>query len=626
VIAPRIDQFLKITGAPDNPAEWVRHMQFEGLHFRHAGFRIPRRGLPPHQAAMNVGTAAIQVDAAQDLHFKDCAVEHIGTTAFWFRHACRDCRVERTRMFDLGISGVRIGEAEIVPESVITRAITIDNCIIQSGGRILPQAVGVWIGHSPNNAITHCDVADFYYTAVSVGWRWGYHASAAKENRIEFNHLHHIGNRILSDMGGVYTLGPSQGTRVCNNVIHHVYSSSYGGWGLYADEGSTGILFENNLVYDVHDGSVHQHYGKENIFRNNILAFSEEGQVAVTRAEPHLSFTFEKNIVIWDDGSLLGYGGWHNGVRVNLRSNLYWRLDGRPFDWAGQGWDAWRAAGNDPGSLVADPRFVDAEARNFELLPGSPAADIGFQPFDIARAGVYGDEDWQRLATAVRVPEPYVLPSPDSAAVRVGFEDGDVSPLLMRATQHHEGRPELIAITDTLAAHGAHSLRVQDHPDLNASYNPHFYLDPYYTEGQARLAFHIRLDPDATVKAEWRDQASPYRTGPSLHFYHRALYARGHKLIDLPGDAWTAIEMRAPLGHTSSTWSLVVTLPDGVSHAFDGLACDPEWTEARWVGFISTSANHASFYLDDVELENDSTWGRPPPPLHPRIVTGHTRQ
>jgi hypothetical protein len=275
----------------------------------------------------------------------------------------------------------------------------------------MPHTVAVWIGHSADNAITHCDIGDFFYTAVSVGWRWGYDESPAKRNRIEFNHLHHLGYRILSDMGGVYTLGPSEGTRVCNNVIHDVYSTRYGGWGLYPDEGSTGILFENNLVYDVRDGCVHQHYGKENVFRNNVLAFSEEGQVAITRAEPHLSFTFENNLVYWDEGRLLGYAGWQNGAKVVLRNNLYWRAGGKPFDFGGKSFEQWRAAGNDKGSIIADPLFVDAEHRDFHLRPGSPAEKIGFKPFDYDQAGVYGNAAWKQLARSAVFPKPYVVPA-----------------------------------------------------------------------------------------------------------------------------------------------------------------------------------------------------------------------
>src|SRR5579875_487287 len=94
----------------------------------------------------------------------------------------------------------------------------------QIGALVAPATVFLLIAHN--------HIHDLFYSGISCGWVWGYAESVSHDNRIEYNHIHDIGQRLLSDMGGIYTLGVQPGTVLRGNLIYNVEKHNYGGWAI----------------------------------------------------------------------------------------------------------------------------------------------------------------------------------------------------------------------------------------------------------------------------------------------------------------------------------------------------------------------------------------------------------
>ena len=623
---PVAEKLLTLTG---KPADKVRHLIFRGLAFRHAK-GVPSLALAvPNQAAVRTVDGVVTLEHATQVVFAGCELSHVGSYGFSLGRGTREVTIEKCLITDVGAGGVKVGTLndEAQPENHASHH-RIHNNIIRDGGLTFPCAVGVWVGSSSDNQVTHNEISDFFYSAVSVGWRWGYAPSNAKRNRIEWNHLHHLGKGLLSDMGGVYTLGPSEGTSVSHNLIHDVTCFTYGGWGLYTDEGSTGITMEGNVTYDTTDGGFHQHYGKENIIRNNVFAFSEEYQVKRSRAEEHRSFSFEKNIIVFDRGQLLG-SNW-SGTTANFlnKDNLFWDYSARPVTFTEQKLPLtdWQKRGQDVGSAVADPLFVDPAKRDFRLQPGSPALAMGIKSIDVTAMGVLRDDPaWRKLADTFERGAPAVRPPrPEAPALnlRQTFEGRIIDqqrpfPHAMPALtvlRSAPGKPRVglgdaLRLSPAKAAEGKQSLLFQDAPGLPAHYYPMLSFHPHHQTGTSTVSFALYIEPKAIFIHEWRTKGNPYRTGPVIHVQNGRLTGVKGLDVALPAQKWIRFELSAVIGDAvTGRWNLKVTPEGEPTTEVTGLpGRHADMKTLDWVGFISNANEQTEFYLDDLKILTDES-------------------
>ncbi len=378
--APRLTRLLRLQGSTN---QLIHHVMLRGLIFADTDWPLTLGADMDIQGAVECA-GAVQAEWAQDCAIEQCAFTRLGGFAVDFGSGCQRDRIEGNDMFDLGAGGIRLGDTDMGrANSFPTRRNIISDNHIHDIGRVNLPGVGILVFLSGQNLIAHNEIDHTDYTPISVGWSWGYAPTPAGGNIVEFNHLHDYGRGLLSDMGAVYTLGVQSGTIVRDNLIHDASVFGYGGWGLYTDEGSSGIILESNIVYHCQSAGFHQHYGESNIFCNNLFAFNQEAQLARTRVEKHLSLSFSNNIVIFNTGKLLT-GNW--GDDLAMDHNLYFdtRATNSPLP---AELAAWQKRGHDLHSIIADPEFKNAARFDFRLARRSPALQIGFHPFTLRDAG-----------------------------------------------------------------------------------------------------------------------------------------------------------------------------------------------------------------------------------------------
>jgi hypothetical protein len=400
VIAPRLPQLMVFKGIPKSSSPHGS-IVFRNIAFAHSNWTTPADGSSIAQAAVTIGGMVTATDV-RELSFINCKFQRGGTYGLEIGAGCRDVVVSNCIFEDLGAGGVKVGTMALPAEGQRTERISISNNQMAHLGRIHPAAVGVWIGQAADVAVCNNDIYDLYYTCISSGWVWGYGKTANSKIRILDNHLHHYGQGVLSDMGAIYTLGASPDSLIGGNRIHDCLRDKYGGWGIYYDEGSSGWTSRNNLLYRLHDGGFHQHYGAENIYENNVLIDATEVQWGPSRIDTpstpgkvvdRTAITFRKNIISgWGAPSVVRNETMSKLIqghtdKLVVDHNLYWN-NGKEVKFGTISFEEWQKRGLDKDSIIADPKLPnDPDDLNFRVPRDSPALKLGFAPFDVDQAG-----------------------------------------------------------------------------------------------------------------------------------------------------------------------------------------------------------------------------------------------
>ena len=286
VEAPMLENLVRVEGTPDRP---VRNVLFQGIAFEHTTWLRPSlKGHAPLQAGMymteaykirpqwrrpngdhgldNQGwvgrpEAAVYVNGADGVVFKDCSFSHLGSTALDYHQYTSGGKVENCTFTDIGGTAILTGafateahEAHLPYDPIDRREIctglTIKGNSISDAANEDWGCVGIGAGYVRGIVIEDNEISNVSYTGISLGWGWNQQPCAMADNRVRHNYIHHYA-RHMYDTAGIYTLGCQPHTFIEENVVDSIYNPGYvhdpeHWFYLYTDEGSSGITVRNN--------------------------------------------------------------------------------------------------------------------------------------------------------------------------------------------------------------------------------------------------------------------------------------------------------------------------------------------------------------------------------------------
>ena len=326
VVAPAVAPLVIVKGDPAN-GRLVERLTFRGLTFSHCASLAGQTRYAAGQAGFfedhkTTGMrlrmpAAIRFEGAKGCAIEDGRVVHVGGAGIDLEAFCADNRIVGNEIADCGGNGVMVGTTNRADTKSLARNNLVANNHIHHCGRLYFGCVAVWVGITDGTAVRHNEIAHHPYTGVSVGWMWNTKPTPCANNVVEANHIHHV-MQILSDGGGIYTLGRQPGTVLRGNHIHDVpvNAGRAESNGMFIDQGSSLLLIEGNTIHAVARSPIRFHQATTNTVRGNTLTCGKGvPPFRYNRTDPK-SITYEDNTILSSEKSVALWGGARTQGRV----------------------------------------------------------------------------------------------------------------------------------------------------------------------------------------------------------------------------------------------------------------------------------------------------------------------
>ena len=287
VTAPALQTLLDVDGTPEQP---VSDVTISGIQFSYAGWTAPDSAdgfaqmqadwtLTGPNAPATEGTctystpagtcpfaswtrtpANVVLTGAHDVVVSGDTFSHLGGAGLDIYDGSQHDVVQGNEFTDIAASGIQLGATDdplASDQAAVDGNVITDNYVHDVANQYL-GGIGIWLGYTRNTVVSHNQVDEVPYTAISVGWG-GWHSNLAhpdndpniNANNVVSDNMLYDYMQVLGDGGAVYTNG-SQASgyptalKISGNVA---YDGTNTDFTFYTDAGSQYVYVTGNFDY-----------------------------------------------------------------------------------------------------------------------------------------------------------------------------------------------------------------------------------------------------------------------------------------------------------------------------------------------------------------------------------------